>query len=187
MNDTFLLAIIIGCEAGFWVVLLLGLVSRYVFKLNTMSMVLLVSIPLIDVVLLIATILDLNRGAVATFAHGLAAAYIGFSIAFGGVTIRWMDGWFAHKFAGAPTPPSAPTHGWKLFRHELIFWLRCVLAVAVMQTLVFAAIYFISDPARTKALEAWFVLPLITVALWFLFGPLWVLVFNRSVSQEEDA
>lgn len=168
-------------------VLVLGLVARYLFKQHALSMVLLVSIPLIDVVLLIATVVDLNRGAVATFAHGLAAAYIGFSIAFGGVTISWMDGWFAYKFAGATAPPSPPTRKWKLFRYELTWWLRCVLAVVVTQALVFAAIYIINDPARTKALEPWFTLPLITVVLWFLFGPLWVLVFNRSIPQDGDA
>ena len=53
------------------------------------SSVLLLCVPLIDVVLLAATVLDLQRGASASFAHGLAAAYIGFTVAFGGVTIQW--------------------------------------------------------------------------------------------------
>jgi hypothetical protein len=51
-------------------------------------------------ILLAATVVDLRSESVATFAHGLAAAYLGFSIAFGGVTIEWADGVFARRFTG---------------------------------------------------------------------------------------
>lgn len=45
--------------------------------------VLLISTPAVDLVLFAATVLDLRRGASAEFVHGLAAACIGFSVAFG--------------------------------------------------------------------------------------------------------
>ena len=181
MPDTFLLMIIIGCEIGFWIVLLAGLAARYLLARKALSTVLLVSVPFIDLILLAATVIDLGRGSTASFAHGLAAAYIGFSVAFGSVTIGWMDTWFAHRFAGGEAPAPAPSHGWALVRYEMVWWLRCVLAVAVTMTLVFAAIHFIDDPARTEELEAWLVLSVFTVVLWFVFGPLWVLLFNLSV------
>ena len=120
MTDDFLLLFIVGCEIAFWVVLFTALLVRYALDLRKLSTVLLVSVPLIDVVLLAATTVDLSRGAVATFAHGLAAAYIGFSVAFGGITVRWADSWFAYKFSSGSPPVSAPTHGWKLLRYELI-------------------------------------------------------------------
>jgi len=142
---------------------------------------------MIDVALLVATTMDLSRGANATFVHGLAAAYIGFSIAFGGVSIRWADSWFAHKFADGEALANAPTHGWELIRYELIWWLRCVLAVAVTQFLVFLAIIYIDDPIRSEELNLWFTLPLATVALWFIFGPLWVLLFNHSPPEVKSA
>lgn len=99
--------------------------------------------PLVDIALLAATTLDLSRGAVATFAHGLAAACIGFSVAYGGASIRWADQWFAHKFTDAAHPQRAPTHGPALIRYEFVWWFRCVLAVIVTQVLMFLAITFV--------------------------------------------
>jgi len=187
MTENFILLFIIGCEIAFWVVLFMALIVRYVLDLKKLSVVLLVSVPLIDVVLLAATTVDLSRGVAATFAHGLAAAYVGFSVAFGGVSIGWADSWFAHQFSDGAPPASAPTHGWKLIRHEFIWWLRCVLAVAVTQFLVFLAIAYIDDPQKSEELKLWFKLPLITVVLWFIFGPLWVLLFRRSPPEEKRA
>ncbi len=187
MTDTILFGFIVGCEIAFWLFLLSGLTVRYILDLRQLSTVLLISVPLVDIVLLAATTFDLSRGAIATFAHGLAAAYIGFSVAFGGVTVKWADAWFAHKFAGAEAPVSAPTYGWQLVRYELVWWLRCVVAVVVTQFLVLVAILFINDPVRTEKLELWLKLPLITVVLWFLFGPLWVMLFNRTAPGKTDA
>lgn len=180
MTENFLLIFIFGCEIAFWAVLFTGLLVRYYFGLRTLSNILLVSVPMIDVALLVATIIDLSHGATASFVHGLAAAYIGFTVAFGGVSIKWADTWFAHKFADGEPPVSAPTHGWEAIRYEFIWWLRCILAVAVTQFLVFLAIIYIDDPIRSEALDLWLTLPLVTVALWFIFGPLWVLLFYRS-------
>ncbi|HEX2897467.1 MAG TPA: hypothetical protein VHP63_05385, partial [candidate division Zixibacteria bacterium] len=96
-NSDFLLILIVGCEVGFWVALFSGLALRYLLKMKRAGAYLLASVPLIDLVLLVASVLDLRNGAVATFAHGLAAAYIGFTVAFGKLTIAWADKWFAHK------------------------------------------------------------------------------------------
>jgi hypothetical protein len=51
-----LLAIIAGCEVGFWVILLAGLTARYLLGLRRMGEALLVCVPLVDLVLLVATI-----------------------------------------------------------------------------------------------------------------------------------
>ncbi len=187
ITENFLLVVIVGCEIAFWVLLFTGLFVRYFLNLKKLSTVLLVCVPLIDVVLLVATTLDLSRGATATFAHGLAAAYLGFSVAFGSITISWADNWFAHKFADGDPVAKAPTQGRELIRYEFIWWLRCVLAVVVTQILVFLAIVFIDDPEKSEELNLWFSLPLVTVVLWFIFGPMWVLLFNRSSRETEDA
>ena len=180
MTSVILFSIIVACEVGFWVLLLGGLACRYMFGFAKLSTALLISVPLVDFMLLAATTLDLAQGNTATFAHGLAAAYIGFSVAFGRSTIEWADKWFAHRYVGGEAVSSAPTHGWPLIRYELKWWLRCVLAVLVTQLLVASAILLVADAARTEALEPWLTLPWITVTLWFVFGPLWVAVFNRT-------
>ena len=45
------------------------------------------------------------------FTHGLAAAYLGFSVAFGHSMVRWADQRFAHRFAGGPPPWRPPKQG----------------------------------------------------------------------------
>lgn len=99
-----ILAVIIGCEIAFWVLIVLGLVARYTLRKPRAGMVLLAMTPVVDLVLLAATAVDLSRGATATVFHGLAAAYIGFSVAYGHTMIAWADTRFAHRFANGPAP-----------------------------------------------------------------------------------
>ncbi|WP_155340781.1 hypothetical protein [Acrocarpospora corrugata] len=75
-----MLALIIACEIGFWVFLGLGLAARYGLRLPRVSAILLLCVPLIDVVLLVAAVIDMRSGAAATWQHGLAAAYIAYSV-----------------------------------------------------------------------------------------------------------
>ncbi|PCI78630.1 MAG: hypothetical protein COB20_06400 [SAR86 cluster bacterium] len=180
MTSTLLLFTILACEIAFWLFLVGGLTCRYVFKLNRISSFLLYSIPIIDLILLVATVVDLRAGSVATFAHGLAAAYLGFTIAFGRVTIDWADGAFARRFAGGAAAAKPPSHGLELLLFELKWFGRCLIAVAVTIILTYLAIVLVNDPLKTEAFEIWMQLPLVTAGLWFLFGPLWSLVFCWS-------
>ena len=60
-----LIALIVACEIGFWVVLGAGLVTRYLLGRRQLGAVLLTLVPLIDLVLLVATVIDLSGGATA--------------------------------------------------------------------------------------------------------------------------
>lgn len=178
MDNSFLLGLIVACEVGFWLLLFTGLFARYGLRRKTMGSVLLFCVPLVDVVLLVATVVDLQRGAAATFAHGLAAAYIGFTIAFGGIAVQWADARFAFWFASGPSPGSAPTHGLALLIHEAKLWLRCVLAAAITICLVYLLIRIVGEPERTRDVELWLTMPFWTVVFWFILGPLWSVVFS---------
>jgi hypothetical protein len=102
-------AVIVACEVGFWVVLLAGLIARYVWRRSSLGAALLVCVPLVDLVLLVASALDLRYGrGEADVAHGLAAVYLGVSVAWGHSMVRWADARFAHRFAGGPSPPRPP-------------------------------------------------------------------------------
>ena len=107
----------------------LSLATRYLLRREALSRLLLFSLPLIDLVLLAVTAFDLKTGTTADFAHGLAAAYVGFTVAFGGIAVSWADRHFAHRFMGAPVPAKAPVKGWPGLRYELILWVRCLVAV----------------------------------------------------------
>lgn len=172
---------IVGCEAAFWVVLVSGLTARYVLQRKRISSFLLLSVPLIDLALLAFTVVDLDSGSSATFAHGLAMAYVGFTVAFGSTVIAWADQHFAHRFAGGPPPLKPPSRGWAGVLYEMKFWGRCILAVCIIYVLLIAVIGFVDQPGRTEALNLWFRIPLGTVFFWFIFGPLWSLIFFRHV------
>lgn len=179
LDDRLLYALIVGCEVAFWVALLAGLALRYVLHRSRASALVLWCVPLIDVALLAFTVLDLRSGTVATFAHGLATAYVGFTVAFGPVFIRWADQWFAHKFGGGPLPSKAPYRGWASVLYELKLWARCLVAVFITYLLLSAAIALVDEPGRTQALQIWYRIPLGTAFFWFIFGPLWQLVFFK--------
>ncbi len=178
MSSSTLYWLIVGCEVAFWVVLLLALTARYLLRRRTLSRILLISLPLLDIALLGFTALDLRSGAPATFAHGLAAAYVGFTVAFGGLTVAWADRHFAHRFAGAPAPARAPTCGWPALRYELILWARCLVAVAITLALIAGLIAFVGDDTATQALRQWFLIAIGCAVAWFVFGPLWTLLFH---------
>lgn len=90
-----------------------GLIARYPLRRPRLGAALLIAVPVVDLVLLAATMIDLRRGATATFAHGLAAAYLGFSVAFGHSMVRWADQRFAHRFAGGPPRAEPPGTEWR--------------------------------------------------------------------------
>lgn len=51
-----ILAIVIGCEIGFWILLGLGLAARYLWGMRRLGAVLLAAVPLLDLILLIAAL-----------------------------------------------------------------------------------------------------------------------------------
>jgi hypothetical protein len=180
-GSAYLYALIIGCEAAFWLVLLLALATRYLLRREGISRAMLISLPAIDLLLLVLTALDLKSGRPAAVAHGLATAYVGFTVAFGSVMVAWADQRFAHRFAGGPPPVPAPKHGWPAVRHEFALWIRCLVAWIITAALLVALIAFVNDAPRTGELENWFRYALGSTVLWFVFGPLWSLVFFRRV------
>jgi len=78
---------IVICEIAFWIVILIGLITRYIVKKEKLGLFFLALTPVIDLFLLVFTGWDLYNGAVATKAHAIAAIYIGVSIAFGKSTV----------------------------------------------------------------------------------------------------
>ena len=164
-----LVLLIVAAEIGFWVLLAAGLAARYLLRRRRLSVVLLVGAPLLDLVLLTATVIDLSRGATAEAAHGLAAAYIGFSIAFGHSVIRWADERFAHRFAGGPPPRRPPRSGLERARYEWREFGKAALAWAISTGLLVAAIAIVGDAARTDALQGWILRLTMVLAIWSLW------------------
>ncbi|WP_406365534.1 hypothetical protein [Streptomyces sp. NBC_00645] len=137
--------LIIACEVGFWVLLAAGLAVRYLLKWRRTSVALLLCEPLLELILFAVTAVDLRNGAEPGWEHGLAALYIGFTVAYGPYTIRRLDGYAAHRLADGPRPPKPPRHGMARAAHEGRLWLRTVLAAAVACALLEGAIRYVGD------------------------------------------
>lgn len=180
-----LLALIAACEIGFWVVLGAGLAARYLLRMRRLGAALLVCVPLVDLVLFVATVLDLGGGATATFVHGLAAAYLGFSVAFGHTMVRWADERFAHRFAGGPPPTRPPRNGWARARYEWREWGKGVVGWAVASALLLGGILWVGDWERTHALGEWIGRLAVGILIWLVGWPVWATV-SASLPASRD-
>ncbi|KUL36276.1 hypothetical protein ADL22_25135 [Streptomyces sp. NRRL F-4489] len=145
--------LIIACEVGFWVLLVAGLALRYLARMPKTGAAVLLLEPLLELALLIVTAVDLKNGAAADWKHGLAALYIGYTVAYGHYTIKWFDGHFAHRFAGGPRP--AKRYGMARFVHELKLWVRTVVMAAVGSALLQGAIWYVGKDGDTSSLRQW--------------------------------
>ena len=144
--------LIIFCEVMFWVLVAAGLTMRYAYDKKSLGMTLLALTPLVDLALLIMTVLDLRGGATPTVAHGLAAVYIGVSIAFGRKMIAWADGRFAAKLGGAAKERPPKKYGKAHAAQERRDWLRHLLAFGIGAALLLAMIALIGDMGQSQVL-----------------------------------
>jgi hypothetical protein len=149
-------AIIAACELAFWVFVLAGLACRYLLRFKKTGAALLIGTLAIDAFLLGAAAIDLRQGAEADAVHGLAAIYIGVSIAYGRSMIRWADVRFAHRFAGGPAPVKPPKIGAEHARRERGGWYRHALAWAIGSAILLGMVALIGDEERTRALVGTF-------------------------------
>lgn len=161
--------LIIACEIGFWVFILVGLVTRYVLKKKKLGLFFLSLTPLIDLLLLIATAYDLNQGATATKVHGIAAIYIGVSIAYGKNMISWADKQFTYYVLKQGTKPEK-LYGYEHARQEVKGALKHVLAFIIGASFLIGLIYFINDPNRTKSLLTILQIRGIVLAIDFVYA-----------------
>ncbi|EMF30562.1 hypothetical protein ACPCIX_08195 [Streptomyces pseudogriseolus] len=149
-----IVALIIACEVGFWVLLAAGLGFRYLLRMPRTGLALLLCEPVLEVVLLVVTAWDLKNGAEPDWTHGLAALYIGYTVGHGHRTVKWLDGHAAHRLDGRPLV-RAPRYGPARARHETRVWLGTLTAAAVATALLQAAIWYVDDPSRVTSLESW--------------------------------
>lgn len=153
--------LIIFCEIGFWVFVLAGLLVRYILKKKKLGTLLLICTPIVDIILLIATVLDLKNGEIATTVHGLSAIYIGVSVVFGHQMIKWADAHFAYKYGNGEKPIKKKRFGREHARQERIGWFRLFVSWLIGGAVLAVMIFSINNSSQTQAL-------LNTLKLWTL-------------------
>ncbi|WP_306324946.1 hypothetical protein [Streptomyces venezuelae] len=150
-----IVTLIVVCEVGFWVLLAAGLAVRYLLRMPRTGLALLLCEPLLEVLLLVVTAIDLKNGADPSWKHGLAALYIGYTVGHGHRTVKWLDGHAAHRLGGAPRPPKPPRYGMARARHEGRVWLGSVTAAAVASGLLLLAALYVGVEGNTDSLYGW--------------------------------
>jgi len=150
-----IVTLIIVCEIAFWVLLAAGLALRYLARMPRTGAAVLLCEPLLELVLLVVTAVDLRNGAHPDWKHGLAAVYIGFTVTHGHYMIRWADGHFQYRFAGGPRPSKPPRYGMARALHEWKMTLRALGAAAIAAALLQAAIWYVGDAGQSEMLRMW--------------------------------
>ena len=87
---------IVACEVGFWIFIIAGLVMRYIFNQKRIGLLLLAMTPVVDLILILVTGIDMYRGGEPTTADAIAPIYIAVSIIYGKSIIQWADERFAY-------------------------------------------------------------------------------------------
>jgi len=134
-------------------------------------MALLMASPATDLTLLGLTAIDLQRGALATQAHAIAAVYLGFAVGFGHRVVQAFDRRFAHRFAAGPSPVKVPGTGPERVAHEWTEFRSAVVAWAVSCAVLGALILLIDDLERAGALLGYLGIVTVVLAIWYLTGP----------------
>ncbi|MFE4688471.1 hypothetical protein ACFRH6_00265 [Streptomyces sp. NPDC056749] len=150
-----IVTLIVLCEVGFWVLLAAGLALRYVARKPRLGAAVLLCEPLLEVVLLVVTAVDLKNGAEPGVRHGLAAVYIGFTVGLGHSTVKWVDARVAHRFAGGPPPVKPPKYGMARAAHEWRTAARWTVAAATAIALLQAAAWYVGGDGDTGSLHMW--------------------------------
>ncbi|ODU00282.1 MAG: hypothetical protein ABS81_24100 [Pseudonocardia sp. SCN 72-86] len=179
VSENPLVLLIAACEIGFWVLLGAGLLARYALRLRRTSTVLLLLVPVLDLVLVTASVVDVAGGTPPGLTHGLAAVYLGVTVAFGHSMIRWADVRMAHRFANGPAPVKPPRYGAAKVAHEWREW-RKMLVAAGIALVVMVVIALVGDaglPAPGEWLSdpfwTWGARVALAAVIWFVAGPLW--------------
>lgn len=150
-----IVALIVACEVAFWVLLAVGLALRYLARKPRAGAAVLLCEPLLEVVLLIVTAIDLRNGAEPSIKHGLAAVYIGFTATHGHYLVKRADGYAAHWLGRGPKPAKPPRYGMARAVHEWKMGLRAIGGAAIAAALLQIAVWYVGSPEQTESLRAW--------------------------------
>ncbi|MGW4164948.1 hypothetical protein [Streptomyces sp. NPDC004788] len=175
-----IVTLIVICEVGFWALLAAGLATRYLLRMPRTGLALLLCEPLLEVVLLVATAVDLKNGADPSWKHGLAAVYIGYTVGHGHRTVKWLDGHAAHRLGGGPPPPKPPRYGRARARHEGEVWLGTLVGAVVATVLLLIATWYVGDAGRTESLKSWI------LAAWRAVGIHGLIALSYAIWPKKD-
>lgn len=149
-----MLPAIVACEIGFWVLLLAGLGLRYTLRRPRAGAVVLALVPVTDVVLFALLVVSLRRGDATDSSSGLAAVYIGVSIAFGKDLVAWADRTWRRE-------PKVVRPPWPEFG-------KAVLAGAISAALLGVCLLLAANPSARGPLVGWYARIGLVLGIWLI-------------------
>lgn len=168
---------IIACEIGFWVLIVAGLLARYPLGMPRLGLVLLALTPVVDVALLAFTVIDLRAGGQPSLVHGVAALYLGFSVVFGKRAIAWADRMYRRKVRGEDVAEPADS---SRLRKEWVDFGLAVVAAGIAAVVLEVCVFAVGGGVEAQALREWHPRLGLVLAIWFVTGPLWVMLSPRE-------
>lgn len=145
---------IIVAEIAFWVAIAFGLVARYILNLKGLSWFFFILTPFVDLALIVLTAMDLKNGAIATTAHGVAAIYIGVSLAYGKSMIAWADEKFQVLFL-KKSSTKKKLSGLAKGKYEMKMWARHVAAYVIGSSLLWLMIFYVGHLKAEALFNLW--------------------------------
>ncbi|MFD9035432.1 hypothetical protein ACFVZW_30485 [Streptomyces sp. NPDC059567] len=127
--------------------------------------------PLLDVVLLAATVISVRNGAEPSVWHGLSAAYLGITVVYGHSTLRWADRKFAQRYGNEPEPTAPTLYGRQAIVAAWLSWLRFLLAYGISVGLTAGLIALAGGVREGAPLLVW-LNPLTKILVYSVIWPL---------------
>lgn len=145
-----IITLIIAAEILFWVFIVLGLVTRYIFHKEKLSVLLLSCTILVDLFLIIAATFNLHQGGTAEITHGIAAVYIAISIVFGKDFINWADEKF--KVLYLKETPRPKIYGNQYAKQYLKSFFKHIIAFLIAYGLIYLMLVVANNPSSLNNL-----------------------------------
>lgn len=147
---------------------------------------LLLCVPLLDIVLLVATVISVRSGAEPDIWHGLSATYLGLTVVYGHSTLRWADRKFARRFGGEVRPAPAPLYGRQAIAAAWKSWLRFLLAYVISVGLTAGLVALVGGWQEGGKLLVW-LNPLTKILVYSMIWPIIVTIRPGRAPQPESA
>ena len=163
-----ILTAIVVAEVLFWVLLVAGLLTRYALRAPRVGAALLIATPVVDLVLLALTYIDLSSTHSSNFAHGLSALYIGYSITLGPTIIRAMDVRFARRFGTSEN--NTTNADMRTTESAMTTWKRACIGSLISIVLLGVGIA-VTGLQGSFWLIYWVFVAVSIVPVWWFIGP----------------
>ncbi|MGW3009275.1 hypothetical protein ACWC9R_10600 [Streptomyces sp. NPDC001219] len=146
---------------------------------------LLLCVPLLDIILLAATVISVREGAGPSIWHGLSAAYLGLTVVYGHRTLRWADAKFAHRYGGVAKPERPKLYGRQAIANAWRSWFTFLFAYVLSAALLIGLVVLAGGLSKGAPMLVW-LNPLTKILLYSLIWPIVTTMWPGKAPEPEQ-